>query len=576
MSGRPFHVDLPGLLRVFGGHLYSSPGVFLRELVQNAVDAIVERRREDPRFVGRVRVTSDPARGIVEVADDGVGLDEARIELCLAKIGYSSKVSDDDLLGRFGIGLLAGFLVASEIAVDTRPAGGEPLVWRARPDGTYAIEPGTRPERGTTVRLAIAEQHRPYAEPGVLRELLERYVRWLPFDVEHEGVLVTRPAPWQSKRGVEAWLEDAGIAPLAVFPLASQVAEGALWIPDTRSAEGGKIDLLLRGMLLAAGARHVLPEWATFVSGIVEAPRLSPTASREAFVDDAHAAALAAELKRALLDGLARMATDEPERFERVLSAHYLALRGACVDAPELIDAIGDRMPFDTNVGRIDLRGILGIAPERIVRYVDTPQDFAHTAPLANAQGLALVNASYMHDVAFLRVWSERRGVTLVRLGERELDMLVQPAPELAPAFARVLAIAGEALAPFDIAPELGRFEPGAMPAFVLSDATQTERRAAAVVARSGSALARSLLANLEVAKRRSTRLVLNANNRLVQALPALADPERLRRLVRVLYVQSAMTLHRTLSIAETRAFSDDLLALVERDLHAVADELAN
>lgn len=187
-----------------------------------------------------------------------------------------------------------------------------------------------------------------------------------------------------------------------------------------------------------------------------------------------------------------------------------------------------------------------------------------------------MINASYMHDVAFLRVWSERRGVTLVRLGERELDMLVQAAPELAAAFARILAMAAEALAPFDIVPELGRFEPGAMPAFVISDAMQTERRAAVVVARSGSALARSLLANLDVGKRRSTRLVLNANNRLVQALPALGEPEQVRRLVRVLYVQSAMTLHRTLSISETRAFSDDLLALVERDLRAVPDEDTN
>lgn len=571
MTARPFHVDLPGLLRVFGGHLYASPGVFVRELVQNGVDAIVEQRRHDAAFEGTVHVTSDPDAGTVEFGDDGIGLDAARIELCLARIGYSSKTTDDGLLGRFGIGLLSGFLVASEIVVDTLVEGGVPLIWRARPDGTYAVEPGTRQTRGTTVRLAIATPHRRYAEPGVLRELLETYVRWLPYHVAHAGTRVTRPPPWQS--GMSRWLEAQGVDALATFPLAGPHAEGALWIADTRTRDGGRVDLLLRGMLLAAGARHVLPEWATFVSGIVEAPRLSPTASRETFVDDAQAAALRDALDGALRDGLARLASGDPERFDRVLAAHFLALRGACVDAPELLDAIGDRMPFDTNVGRADLRAVLGLAPERIVRYVETPQDFAHTAPLANAQGIVLVNASYTHDVPFLRAWAERRAVTLVAVGERELDLLVQPAPELAATYARTLAIATEALAPFDVVAELGRFEPGAMPAFVISDAMQTERRAAAVVARSGSALARSLLSNLDVARRHTTRLVLNASNRLVQALPAVGDPERVRRLARVLYVQSAMTLHRTLSIPETRAFSEDLLALVERDLVVSADD---
>src|SRR5262249_24189917 len=65
VSARTFDVDLPGLHPVFGGHLYSSPGVFARELVQNAVDAVTERRRVEPSFAGRVRVRGDAAACVV-------------------------------------------------------------------------------------------------------------------------------------------------------------------------------------------------------------------------------------------------------------------------------------------------------------------------------------------------------------------------------------------------------------------------------------------------------------------------------------------------------------------------------
>ena len=571
MTTRELSVDLPGLLRVFGGHLYSSPGVFVRELVQNAVDAIVERRRSEPGFTGAVRVDSAGKR--FEIHDDGIGLDAAGIELALQKIGYSTKTSDDDLLGRFGIGLLSAFLVADEIEVETKTKRGHALVWRAKPDGTTSLTDGTRTTQGTSVRLSINDAHASYAEPAMIRELLERYAQWLPFDIVHGDQRVTKPAPWRGD--MEAWLESRGITPLAILPIESPIAHGALWIVERGIANAGRIDVLLRGMLLETGARQLLPAWATFVSGIIEAPKLAPTASREAYVEDDAAAALAGELSRSLLDGLHRMAREDPATFDRVLAAHYLALRGACVDTPELIDAIGDRMPFQTNVGLVDLRTLCELQPDRAVYYVETPQDFAHTAPLANAQDIPLIDASYLHDVPFLRAWAERRGATIVHLGERKLELLIQPAPELAERFAGVLAIAADALSHFDMEPELGRFEPSAMPAFVIADAAMTGRRAATIVKRSSAALARSLLANLEVAQR-STRFVLNANNRLVAALPALAaaDRERAAGLIRILYLQSAMTLHRTLSVAEIRALSDDLLTLVERDLIAPPTEL--
>jgi molecular chaperone HtpG len=539
--------------------------VFARELVQNAVDALTERRRTEPSFQGMVRVRGDAAAGVVEVEDDGVGLTEARIGACFARIGYSSKTGDDGLLGRFGIGLLSAFLVARELCVETRTEGGAPICFRATREGAWTIEPGVRQAPGTTVRLALDPEHRCFAERATLRALLDEYVRYLPFTVEHDGEVVTRRAPWleaDAPSAVRAWLEARGSRALAFFP----VRGGCLFVTsEPGSAEGGRVDVYAGGMLLERGARRLLPRWATFVSGVVEARGLSPTASRETFVEDGAAESLRDEIRAELLAGLSHLAEEDRAAWERALAVHHLALRGACVDVPELMDAMGDQVPFDTNVGVATLREIAAMQPEKIVRYVETPQDFAHTAPLANAQGLALVNGSYVHDEPFLKAWGALRGVSMVRFSGAEVALFVQPAPELLGRFARVLSVARRALDPFDVTPEIGRFEPGTMPAFLASEATRTRERARSLVKEASSPLSRSLLQSLAVVREPSgTRFVLNVQSRLVLALPDVADEDRVRCVVRLLYVQASMVLRRTLSMAETRAFGDDLLSLAQ------------
>jgi len=566
---RAFDVDLPGLLRVFGGHLYADPGVFVRELVQNAHDAIVERRRAEPGLAGRVEVRGDEAAGVVEIADDGAGLDADGIAVALGRIGWSSKRGAEGVLGRFGIGLLSGFLVARELRVETRRAGGEAVAWIATPDGAWRVERGAREAVGTTVRLLLGEAHARFARREVLRSLLDKYVRWLPLWVELDGERVTAEAPWLAADAVAAttaWLRARGEEPLSAVAVSTARARGVVWILGRRAeADAGRVDVHLGGMLLERGARGLLPRWAGFASAALEAPALSPTASREAFVDDEAAAALREELRAALLEHLSSIANEGGAVLAELLRAHHPFLRAACAESPELLEALGDRLPFETNHGDVDLPSLIEAhAGERTLRYVETPQEFAHVAPLATARGLALVNASYQHDGELLQAWSARRGVRLVRMTLDELALLVRPASAVEDArFARALAAAREGLAPLDVVPELGRFEPSALPAFLVADAAQLRERARALARTSTSSTVRALLGSLAVARGEAgTRFVLNVDNPVVAALPASSD-ESAERVARLLYVQAAMLLRRTLSLAESRCFSEDLLALL-------------
>lgn len=152
-----FQVDLRGLVDLLSHHLYSSPKVYLRELLQNAVDAITARRAEEPDAPARVRLFA--AEGRLRVEDSGVGLTEDDVHSLLATIGRSSKRAEglqdvrSDFLGQFGIGLLACFVVAERIRVVSRSArtpDAPPVEWTARDDGSYTVR--TLPPRSAPSR----------------------------------------------------------------------------------------------------------------------------------------------------------------------------------------------------------------------------------------------------------------------------------------------------------------------------------------------------------------------------------------------------------------------------------------
>ena len=124
---KAFQVDLRGVVDLLARHLYSGPRVYLRELLQNAVDAITARRELEPDLQGQVRLRcSDGAT--LEVLDDGIGLTIDEASELLATIGSSSKrdltlgSARTEFLGQFGIGLLSAFMVADEIEMVTRSA----------------------------------------------------------------------------------------------------------------------------------------------------------------------------------------------------------------------------------------------------------------------------------------------------------------------------------------------------------------------------------------------------------------------------------------------------------------------
>ncbi|MGH3692339.1 MAG: ATP-binding protein, partial [Microbacterium sp.] len=202
-----FQVDLRGVVDLLSRHIYSSPRVYLRELLQNARDAITARREVDGGG-GRIRITPLTAEtGEFVLRDDGVGLTATEVADLLATVGRSSKrdifdLPRSDYLGQFGIGLLSCFMVADTIVIRSRSArGGASVEWTGSADGTFQVaEIDEELPIGTSVHLVPRFDADELLRPAAVHELATTFGEFLPVrvtvDTAAGDIDITRDVPF--------------------------------------------------------------------------------------------------------------------------------------------------------------------------------------------------------------------------------------------------------------------------------------------------------------------------------------------------------------------------------------------
>ena len=530
----PFHVDLRGVVDLLTQHLYSGPRVYLRELLQNSLDAVTARTQDDPQAPRRVRIVPADLSpdGCLHVDDSGIGLDEDGIRAVLATIGASTKrdalgLARESFLGQFGIGLLSCFLVTDEIRVTTRRAGtDETWLWVGRDDGTYsvALSPQPRAEPGTDVALRPRGSAADLLSAEVVERLASSYASYLPVDlvVETAGgpvIAAGRRFPWEGG-GRDAALSlgevVVGARPLDVVDLSdpvSGVRSQAFVLPHPTGTRGGH-RLYAKRMLVGESVPDVLPDWAFFVRAVLDTERLALTASRESLADDDVLGQTRARLGDQLKCWLLRMARTDRARAQEFFGVHHLG----------------------------------------------------QVAAIARAEDIAVLNAGYAYDRTILERWVARTdGVEAVRLEPEHLaGRFSDPDPDEAAAFAPLLDVARQVLGRSEVRPVVRSFRPATMHAVLLvgRDAhRERDRRdvAAAVDDPWSAALA-------EIAEPDAVaRFVLNAEHHAVRRLADCGDAELQRVALEALYAHALLAGRHPLTPFDSALVARALPALIDR-----------
>ena len=365
-----FRTELKQLLDLIVHSLYTKKEIFLRELVSNGADAIDKLRFESlksPELLGdegaewKIRLIADEAAGTLTVSDNGIGMSRESIVENLGTIArsgtrafldalrQSGTENRPELIGQFGVGFYASFMVADRVTVISRPAGAAPsegVKWESDGQGQFTVEPHEKPTRGTDVILHLREEAKEFLSDWRLRQVVKQYSDYIEhpivLDVEQdkdgkkvreEQVLNSRQAIWLRPRNEVKPEEHVAfyrqIASDDDEPLRTihVVAEGGatdfralLFIPRKRGwdwlagpEKKSGIDLYVRRVLIEHGNEHVAPSYLRFVKGVVDALDLPLNVSRETLQHDPRLGRIRTTLVGRVLKTLEEMKSDAYE-----------------------------------------------------------------------------------------------------------------------------------------------------------------------------------------------------------------------------------------------------------------------
>jgi molecular chaperone HtpG len=333
-----FQAEVSQLLHLMIHSLYGNKEIFLRELISNASDAADKLRFEamtDPGLFEddpepRIRVAYDRAARTITVSDNGIGMSRQDVVEHIGTIAKSGtreflarltadRARDAQLIGQFGVGFYAAFIVAERVTLVTRRAGltaEHGVRWESSGEGSYTVETVEKPTRGTDVTLHLRADEDELLSGFRLRDILRKYSDHISlpilmqkeqWDAEAQAQVVTGDEE-QVNRASALWARPKSEiteaqyhelykhiahdpeAPLAYtharvegrqeFTLLLYVPARApfdLWDRDQRRG----VKLYVRRVFIMDDAEQLMPAYLRFVRGIVDSSDLPLNVSRE-------------------------------------------------------------------------------------------------------------------------------------------------------------------------------------------------------------------------------------------------------------------------------------------------------
>jgi len=203
-----FKTEVKQLLDLMIHSLYSHKEVFLRELISNASDAIDKARYEaltssdmlEGEKEWKIKITSDKDAGTLTISDNGIGMTRDEVVEALGTIAHSGtreflrflqekNIKDNpELIGQFGVGFYASFMVADRIIVLTRKAGmvgSKGVKWESEVDGTFTVEEVDKAGKGTDVVLHLKDDDKMYLDEWEIKSVVKKYSDF----IEHPVVM---------------------------------------------------------------------------------------------------------------------------------------------------------------------------------------------------------------------------------------------------------------------------------------------------------------------------------------------------------------------------------------------------
>jgi len=315
-----FRTEVQQLLNILANSLYTEREIFLRELISNASDALnrlqfqmlTDRDVLDPDAELAIEISIDEEANSLTISDTGIGMNRDELIENLGTIAHSGAMAflkgleegqrSADIIGQFGVGFYAVFMVAEEVVVTTRSYRIDEQAWQwsSRGDSKFTLVPAEKAERGTTVEVKLREDAAEFASSWRVEQIVKKHSDYVSFPIKlDDRVLNQQTALWRKSAQD---LEDQEYAdfyrqltldyaePLVHIHMVSDVPvdiHAVLFVPRTlnrdtlqfRREQG--LRLYSRKILIQEHNRDLLPDYLDFVAGVVDSEDIPLNISRE-------------------------------------------------------------------------------------------------------------------------------------------------------------------------------------------------------------------------------------------------------------------------------------------------------
>ena len=355
-ESKAFQAETKELLNLMINSIYTNKEIFLRELISNASDAIDKLKftaltnseilGENSEF--KITLAVDKDKREITITDNGIGMtyDEVAENIgTIAKSGSKAfkekleNVSKDDvdIIGQFGVGFYSGFMVADTMTILTKsPNSDKGVKWYSLGDGAYEIEEIDREERGTSITLTIkaGEEFDTFLEDWKIKELVKKYSDYVRYPIyfNNEVINSTKPICKTDKNSLKDedynefykanfhdWEDPMLHLHLKVQGSVEYTA--LLYIPkkapmDFYSKDYKKgLQLYTKNVFIMDKCDELIPEYFSFIKGLVDCDNLSLNISREILQQNSELQAISKNLEKKIISELEKILKKDREKY---------------------------------------------------------------------------------------------------------------------------------------------------------------------------------------------------------------------------------------------------------------------
>lgn len=355
-ESKAFQAETKELLNLMINSIYTNKEIFLRELISNASDAIDKLKftaltnseilGENSEF--KITLAVDKDKREITITDNGIGMtyDEVAENIgTIAKSGSKAfkekleNVSKDDvdIIGQFGVGFYSGFMVADTMTILTKsPNSDKGVKWYSSGDGAYEIEEIDREERGTSITLTIkaGEEFDTFLEDWKIKELVKKYSDYVRYPIYFNNEVINSTKPiWKTdknslkdedynefyKANFHDWEDPMLHLHLKVQGSVEYTA--LLYIPkkapmDFYSKDYKKgLQLYTKNVFIMDKCDELIPEYFSFIKGLVDCDNLSLNISREILQQNSELQAISKNLEKKIISELEKILKKDREKY---------------------------------------------------------------------------------------------------------------------------------------------------------------------------------------------------------------------------------------------------------------------